>query len=665
MSRLGSWLRGPAPKVAGLSPKDTLSAEDETDQLLDAMAGASLIMNDDMDGANAKLGAGNSIFHGLGSGITFFMKALLGWEQEVMKEAAALLNDVESRGWVEMKKAQKEDFGYRSSIYPAGTEYQLVIALAQLMGAVVGVLTESLTEAIRGFYKLRKAYIALDGIMAMEDQYLRQKNKVNEGSKSSLSFQTEKERMPGGFDTPNANSGPPTRNASSLKIADELTNQHAPANGGSKTPSDQASDLEFVDADEAHSGAQTPANYLGHVETTDSVEKKLEGISLGNGHQTPENDELNETIPPATPKQRITLDQGPDSDTFKHPIDVFIHTGTNLCLGILLLVLGMVPPAFNRLLYVVGFKGDRERGLQMLWLCTKFPTINGAMAGLILFGYYNGLLGFSDIVLTDADTKDENITGYPKAKCEGLLRDMRARYPKSRLWRLEEARMLSGNRQLRDALSVLNGTEGSPMKQISAITMFEKSMNSMYVHDYALCSESFMNCVGLNNWSHALYYFIAGAAQLELYRDLRLSNPDGAKVHKDKATDFLIKAPTHSGKKKFMAKQLPFDMFVIRKVQKWEERAKEWGVDLVDAIGVSPLEEMLYLWNGSKRMNPEELEITLANLEWNRATHPEKHTTNLDETALHALLTATILRCQEKFDEARNLLTTEILVHDK
>lgn len=149
-----------------------------------------------------------------------------------------------------------------------------------------------------------------------------------------------------------------------------------------------------------------------------------------------------------------------------------------------------------------------------------------------------------------------------------------------------------------------------------------------------------------------------------MYRDCQVSDLKAANTYREKAVELLKMAPTLAGKKRFMAKQLPFDVYVTRKVQKWEERAKEWSVDFVDAIGVSPVEEMIYLWNGPKRMNVSELETSLEKLDWGRTSHPEKHKANLDEVAIHTLLTACIFRNLGRFEEAKKTLQEGILDHD-
>ena len=107
-------------------------------------------MNDDIDGAYAALRKGNSSFHRLAAAVSFFIRSVIGLEQQVMAEALDLLNSCESKAWDDQKAAERR--GARGdSIYLPGTEYELVRAESQLMGAVVGMLQESLVEAIRAF----------------------------------------------------------------------------------------------------------------------------------------------------------------------------------------------------------------------------------------------------------------------------------------------------------------------------------------------------------------------------------------------------------------------------------------------------------------------------------------------------------------------------------
>ncbi|KAI0172205.1 hypothetical protein GGR52DRAFT_458764 [Hypoxylon sp. FL1284] len=639
MSRIGAWFRGTAPKPATPSPaaSQTELRAREVAAMHDAMAGASRIMNDDIDGAEEMLREGDSAFHHLGMGVCAFMKSILGFEKTFMVEASNRLYECENAAWNEMKKAQKEanpaDADER--IYPPGSEYALVLADAQLMSAVVGVLHESLTEGIKGFYKLRKAYITLDGIMQAETAYLKKKGLNADLSKEQLA-------------------------SSSNSVT---------AGRGNATDDNDDTDLEFVDADEAHSGAQTPLDYEGHLgNKSNPPEKELSELSLDTDAAAAASSEKVAT-PAGPPSQN--LDLGPESDIFNNPIDAFVHSGVNMCFGSLLLIISMVPPTFSRLLSIVGFRGDRERGVQMLWQSSRFDNINGAVAGLMLLAYYNGLLSLADILPSDEDVKKGAIVGYPKERCSALLDQMCQRYPDGGLWRFEQARVLGNSRDLRGALKILKSNTNIKMRQVSALNNFEMALDSMYVHDYTDMRDNFLRCIELNDWSHALYYYIAGTAELENYRNaFHAAEKDESQIqlHKKKADELFRKAPTVAGRKRFLARPLPFEQFVARKIQKWEERSKELDVDLVDAIGVSPAEEMIYLWNGSKKMQAPELKMSEEALSWGRMTASEEVRkaikAEIDEQGVRDVCRAAVARSLDQFDEARELLDS-VLAMDK
>jgi len=620
MSRLLGWARGATPKHSS----HTTPAQSQEDLLAqqiavinDAMSHASMIMNDDIDGAEEQLRKGSSTFHSLGMGVCVFMRSVLGFEKGVMLEASNRLYETENAAWDEMKKAQKEAGSQTTlpgKIYPPGSEHALVLAEAQLMSAIVAVLHESLTEGIKGFYKLRKAYITLDGIMESESAYLRQQGIKLESGKDIMLSTTAPPRA-----------------------------------------LDEDDDLEFTDA--AESGIPTPDEYEGHLtKDVDESAKKLEQLSVSDKRS-------GQAKSPGTPETA--------ADVFTNPIDAFVHSGANMCFGILLLIISMVPPAFSRLLSIIGFRGDRERGVQMLWQSTRFDNINGAVAGLMILAYYNGLLGFSDILPSDEDVEKGAVMGYPKTRCAALLATMRSRYPDSGLWRLEEARVLAVKKELHEAIEILANNKESKMRQVTALNSFELSLDAMYVQNFELMRDSFLRCIELNDWSHSLYYYLAGAAELEMYRNIYHSttekNESDMRNHKKKAEEFFRKAPTVAGKKRFMSKPLPFEQFVLRKLQKWEERATALGVDLADAAGVSPAFEMTYLWNGTKKMRRTELDKAEALLSWKRLTvSPEaaaKIEAEVDEKALQHVCLAAVYRNQEKLTEATAVLKDVLAIN--
>lgn len=312
-------------------------------------------------------------------------------------------------------------------------------AISQLMSAVVGVLNESLTESIKAFYRLRKAYITLDAILKMEEKFMELK-------------------QPGRVLLPSASGTLKEKTSMDTKSSDGLSQS---------------------------SGKGSSAANAAPTEEKD-VSRSLAGLTV-----TPDPASSAPSTGMSTPCGSNVINHDPDSDIFQNDIDVFVHSGANFCFGILLLLISMVPPAFSKLLSIIGFHGDKERGIRMLWQASKFHNLIGAMSALALLGYYNGFVRYCDI-MPDPTPGQDDVEGYPQERLAALLAEMRARFPNSRLWLLEESRMMGANKDLVGALDLLCYKEKSPLKQLEALCVFEKSLNALFLHNFTVCAEGFV-----------------------------------------------------------------------------------------------------------------------------------------------------------------------------
>jgi hypothetical protein len=285
-------------------------AEEEDQHLLSVEQALLKLLDDDIEEADRILKQHDSSYHHLGRGISSFIASMLGVEKELLKDAAAALQVAEIKTWEDMNRAKREQSAYRSKIYPPGTEYLLCYAISQLTSAITAVLSGSVTEAIRGFYKLRKAYLTLDGIMDIETKYFQRVRASRESSVASRG------------------------NTTSRQSNYQMVTPPATMDGSSARSS-----KEFTEEKDAIIGSASTSN--GRV----SSEMKPS------------------TLPTLLRVQSKLLDQDPATLGIDSHTDVFIHSGTRLCYGILLVVFSMIEnPIFTKILYIVGFKGDRERG---------------------------------------------------------------------------------------------------------------------------------------------------------------------------------------------------------------------------------------------------------------------------------------------------------------
>jgi hypothetical protein len=323
------------------------------------------------------------------------------------------------------------------------------------MGAVIGVLTESVTESIKGFYKLRKAYITLDAILLEEKAFL---DKINEKSAKTSTF----ESTPPGSSTGDNAGTPATASSSGVESM--------------PTPVADSDVEEFFDVAEAPEEIPKVVKSPSLLEVEKEMAEDFDGVTIKD--EDPER-------PRQMRRFSSQIQDGPDAELFTNFIDAFVHSSSNMCYGMLLLLLSLLPPAFSSLIRIAGFKGDRKRGIALLWQASKFGNLNGAFAGLILLGYYNGFIGFCDIL------PETGSGAFPKERCEELLRTSRKRFPKSALWMLEETRMLSNAKDLVGAVNMLQTMPQSNLQQVRALQCFEGAMNYLFLHRYVECSASF------------------------------------------------------------------------------------------------------------------------------------------------------------------------------
>ncbi|KAK6199563.1 mitochondrial outer membrane protein IML2 [Scheffersomyces amazonensis] len=643
------------------------------------------------DEANARQESGSDQPAGifpLALGVMEFIEATLGFEPEVMDKAMKTLNEAEAASLANSKYNVKYNMA-TSCIYPPGTEFQVTYAESTLLNALLMLLKENngMVEGAKALFKLRRAYQTLDSIYKKikDSEGVFNKN-LARVKKESIGRSVSSVDLPG-FEVPSATS-------SSASLPEDL-------------------------------------RLMKNLEKVYQMRKsRVEGTNI---NQIPEN-----TIAPPNLFEGLDLDStrtgesitssvgstgnnnSPSADNHLHvsTVDEFIHSGVQLCFGILQVVLSLIPPTIGKVLSIVGFRGDRETGLKMLWrTAITSRNIHGDLALLCLLVFYDGPVQFVDVGFQLPGHEDSNVKHVlnieskttiseqdlskvlqnPNLYTPQLLKKVRHLFPHNALWLSQEGRILASQGQLHRATAMMQeftDDESSiiNMQQVEALMIFDRAMLYSFQHDYVKAARDFIYLIDINSWSKGVYLYMAAACYLEHYRALKMGlvQPDDTSSLEEElakyeklAFKYFELAPTYvpghginaSQKKGGIggsSKQMPFDKFLLRKMKHIEGQKSQYpNIAYVDLVGTSLIHELVYFWNGYNRMDTEDLQISLKLLGYSGAIDSEYSANTKDhnyakineiedEAHIRFFLQALVLRSLGEVEQGQTLIDTKL-----
>ncbi|EGW32643.1 uncharacterized protein SPAPADRAFT_153841 [Spathaspora passalidarum NRRL Y-27907] len=636
----------------------------------------------------------------LALGVIEFIEATLGFEPEVMAKAHKTLSEAENASLNNSKYNIKHQMA-TSNIYPPGTEFQVTYAESTLLNALLMLLTENngIVEGAKALYKLRRAYQTLDAV------YKRIKDSEPIFNKNLQKLKKEAASIAA------ANSVAGSRNGNGI-------------NGSLASLNRSISTVDlpgFSSANSSSANLPQDLKLIKDLEKIYSMRKaRVEGSNLpNNGQQMNLFHGIGSSVSSSFVSSMESSDVINDSsDTHMHvsTVDEFIHSGVQLCFGILQVVLSLIPPAIGKVLSIVGFKGDRDTGLKLLWrTAITCRNIHGELALLCLLVFYDGPVQFVDVgfqlpgnedssiknvipldnKVTITDAELETILKNPALYTNQILFKARKFFPHNALWLLQEGRILAAQGQIAKATELMqNFTDDKSnkiqMQQVEALLIFDRAMAYMFQHEFDNAARDMIYLIEINSWSKAVYLFMASACYLEKYRFIKMGmievedkEAEMLKYSKlfDKYLDLAlsyvpghgINAAAKKGGIGGSGKQMPFDKFLLRKHKHLEARKRQYPkLASVDLVGTSLVHELVYFWNGYNRMSQTNLQDALKALGYSGAIDAE-YSANTgtskyslveeteDEAMIRYFLQAICLRSLDKPQDGLALLDNHVL----
>ncbi|KAJ3561115.1 hypothetical protein NP233_g10392 [Leucocoprinus birnbaumii] len=247
----------------------------------------------------------------------------------------------------------------------------------------------------------------------------------------------------------------------------------------------------------------------------------------------------------------------------------------------------MLITIFRSVVGFFGFKHDRKLALKALAVAAARNDTHSVFAGLVLMTYHGVVL------LMSGYQADE-----PKivSEYQQLVDRLYSRFPNGALWILNKGKILRMRNDPDAAIETLQGgldpERPCSFAQADSLIVFELAWTLLGQRRYAEAADMFVRMTELNTWSHATYYFIAGGCHWSLGNN-------------DKAQSLFDAIPGLMAKK-IGGKDLPTEVFLKKKIAFYKAKSKRLGKDeekWVEAITISPSEEMAIFWNTHARIS--------------------------------------------------------------
>ena len=655
---------------------------------------------------------GSEMILTLATGVIQFLEATLGFEANMINKARETMSKAEDQATKAQNYNVKKNL-ITSSYYPPGTEFKVTYTESCLLNALLMLFNESMMDSAKALYKLRKAYNNLQDLeklitkakmMQKKDNELKEKTGTEENGNDSEKTHND--------DTKSMASSVASFSTANDENESEPSNTHEDKALGQKgNISQQSMSSLYSDVPFDMQKTDSSPNLIKLAEKVyDMRDQRLKGSHIGN---TPASNRLRTQLGlQATMKNTVKDNKSNkfmylngDSSNSKPTVDEFIESGCDLCFGIIQVVLSLIPPAIGGVLSIIGFRGNREDGLRLIWRCVQERNIHGGLGLCGLLFYYNGPFQFVDddfdipatnspasslqqsmssVSISSASSSSSSSLAatagsnaremtshellHPGKRLHDELLKARAVFPNSALWILQEGAVLAGNGKLDEALEVMDSIDLNliEMKQVKSQLVFNRAIMLVFLQKYERAAEDFLYLLEINDWSHAFYTYFAGCCYLENYRmcqmgistdDLDITKMD---FYRERAASLIYKAPSYLNTKKFMAKNLPFDRFMSRKVAMFQNIAKKHNIeDPLDCIPISPVNELTYLYDGYTRMYEKNLLNSLKMV--TEYKNPAIELQLEDQETIKEFLTAVIYRRIGKIAEGCEILDQKII----